>query len=392
MNGATSILVINLSVAGLLAAAFIAMSMYDMRREAARWMASGYLTGMAYFAIELAIPAVKDALPVVVAAFAVFLAGTVAFNIGLAHKYAVPPRMKLLLVFLVVTTVAVASVQHLPRQSFTRMMAYQFPYALMQLFGAWLVLSSRQRRDWLDNVLVAVLLASAVQFASKPVIAHLLGGWGTAPQDYSQTAYALVSQSLGTVFAVGVALIALALLGRDMLAEATSRSETDALSGLLNRGGFERRATATIELASPASRICLIMADLDHFKHINDSYGHASGDRVIEVFSALLNDAVGPDATVGRMGGEEFAVLLPGSSIDDAHVVGCSVAARFAEAVAQHDGLAIPATVSIGLAETVGSGDLGTLLAEADRALYRAKMAGRNRVEIAAPRQIAKAA
>ena len=60
--------------------------------------------------------------------------------------------------------------------------------------------------------------------------------------------------------------------------------------------------------------------------------------------------------------------------------------------MAQHDGLGIPATVSIGLAETVGSGDLGTLLAEADRALYRAKMAGRNRVEIAAPRQIAKAA
>ncbi|TKB30641.1 MAG: GGDEF domain-containing protein, partial [Mesorhizobium sp.] len=123
------------------------------------------------------------------------------------HKYGAAPPWAPMLVFLFAATAAVYFVQDLPRESLARMMAYQLPYAAMQLVGVAIVWSSRQRRDRLDHLLMAVLAASALQFVSKPFIAHALGGWGVNPQAYLQINYALVSQSLGTVFGMAIALL-----------------------------------------------------------------------------------------------------------------------------------------------------------------------------------------
>ncbi|TIM71113.1 MAG: GGDEF domain-containing protein, partial [Mesorhizobium sp.] len=174
-GGAEFILAINLLVAGLLAAAFMTISFNDVARAPARWLVFGYLLGMAYFAIEFSIPVFDNARPAVVAGFAVFLGATIAFNGGLAHKYGVAPPWVPMLVFLLAATVAVYFVQDLPRQSLARMMAYQLPYAAMQFVGVGVVWSSRQRRDWLEHALMAVLAASALQFVSKPFIAHAMG-------------------------------------------------------------------------------------------------------------------------------------------------------------------------------------------------------------------------
>ncbi|TGS89936.1 GGDEF domain-containing protein, partial [Mesorhizobium sp. M2D.F.Ca.ET.178.01.1.1] len=91
MGSADVILVINLFVAGLLAAAFMTIAIYDKSRVSARWLALGYVLGMAYFALEFVIPAFDNARLPVVAAFAVFLGATIVFNGGLAHKYGVAP-------------------------------------------------------------------------------------------------------------------------------------------------------------------------------------------------------------------------------------------------------------------------------------------------------------
>src|SRR5690606_19646518 len=114
---------------------------------------------------------------------------------------------------------------------------------------------------------------------------------------------------------VGVGLLMLMLLVRDMLNDVTTRSETDPLSGLFNRRGFEDRAEPGLLAASrggvPAA---LVAVDLDHFKQINDTYGHEAGDRVIRGFAQLLKSTAPSRATIGRMGGEEFAVFLPGTN------------------------------------------------------------------------------
>jgi diguanylate cyclase (GGDEF)-like protein len=383
MGGAVFILAINMAVAGLLAAAFMTVAVYDVRRVSARWMAVGYLLGMAYFAIEFAIPSFANAIPVVVLAFAVMLAGIVAFNVAIAHKYDVATPWRLLIGFLVLATLVVSLVQDLPRQSLLRMSAYQFPYAIMTLIGLAIVRASPLKRQRLDYVLMALLCASAAQFAAKPFIALALGGWGANPQAYVQSSYAAVSQALGAVFLVAIALLIMVMIVRDVLADATAKSETDGLSGLLNRRGFELHAQDTLRHAArQGMTTSLVIADLDDFKSINDSFGHASGDRVIEAFAALLREAASGNGVVGRIGGEEFAILLPGSHL--------AAARLFAEGTRSAFG-ALPiaglpddrrCTASFGVAELNPGESFSELMSRADHALYGAKKSGRDRVLI----------
>ncbi|AZO57495.1 MULTISPECIES: diguanylate cyclase [unclassified Mesorhizobium] len=383
MSGANFILLINLSVAGLLAASFMAVSFHDVGRAPARWLASGYVLGMAYFAIEFSIPAFSDARLPVVAAFAVFLGATIAFNGGLARKYGMAPPWTPMLFFLAAATIAVYFVQDLPRQSLTRMMAYQLPYAAMQFVGLGIVWSSRQSRGRLDLILMAVLAASGLQFASKPFIAHALGGWGANPQAYLQSSYALVSQSLGTVFGLALALLILAILVRDVLVEVTSKSEMDTLSGLLNRGGFTRQAELAVHDATRLGMpVAMVIADLDHFKTINDSFGHASGDGVIETFAGLLREAAESHHVVGRIGGEEFAVILSGANLATARLF--AEGTRHAFGALPISGLPADSrcTSSFGIAELhIGEG-FADLMRRADEALYLAKNAGRDCVRV----------
>lgn len=387
MGSADFILVINLFVAGLLAAAFMTIAIYEVGRVPARWLAFGYVLGMAYFAIEFSIPAFADARLPVVAAFAVFLGATIAFNGGLAHKYGVTPPWAPMLFFLAVSSVAVYLVQDLPRQSLTRMMAYQLPYATMQFTALGIVLSSRQRLGRLDHILMLVLAASAAQFASKPFIAGALGGWGANPQSYVGTSYALVSQSLGTVFGLAVALLALAILVRDVLAEATSKSETDALSRLFNRRGFERHAALAMrDAVRQGVPVALLIADLDYFKSINDSYGHACGDRVIETFAGFLREAAAEHHVAGRIGGEEFAIILPGTNLAAARLF--AEGARSAFSALPIDGLPVDhrCSASFGVAELAADESFSDLLRRADDALYAAKNAGRDCVRVSTGR------
>ncbi|MET0596966.1 MAG: GGDEF domain-containing protein [Mesorhizobium sp.] len=388
MSGAGFILAINLFVAGLISAAFMMVAVFDRGRVAARWLAFAYAAGTGFFAIEAAIPMLANARLAVVAAAMSMLVGMAAFNVGLARKYdRKVPRLALCAILLV-SVVVLYAIQDLPRQSPTRMFAYQTPFALMQLVGASIVLSARDRRG-LDNLLVGLLAASAVQFLSKPLLAGAFGGWGDRPQDYIGSTYALISQTMATVFALAIALLVMVILVRDVLADATRRSETDTLSGLLNRRGFEERADRAVrEAVRREGPLALVIADLDHFKSINDSYGHAAGDAVIAAFARFVADATTGDGVAGRIGGEEFAIVLPATNIVAARLF--AEGARSAFAALPVDGLPddVRFTASFGVAELAPGETTRDLMRRADGALYEAKKAGRDcvRVSLAAGR------
>jgi len=385
MGGAVFILAINMAVAGLLAAAFMTVAVYDVRRISARWMAVGYLLGVAYFVIEFSIPSFANAIPVVVMAFAVMLAGILAFNIAIAHKYEVAAPWRLMIAFLVVATVTVSLVQDLPRQSLERMMAYQLPYAIMTLVAVGIVQASPLKRQRLDYVLMALLGATAVQFAAKPFIAQALGGWGANPQAYSRSSYASVSQALGSVFLVAVALLILVMIVRDVLADATAKSETDALSGLMNRRGFEYHAQDALRSAARHGMpVSMIIADLDHFKSVNDSFGHACGDRVIEVFATFLREAASNDHIAGRIGGEEFAMLLPGVNLMAARLLAEGIRSAFGALPIEGLPPNHRCTASFGVAELDRAAGFEALMRRADQALYDAKKSGRDCVRMSA--------
>jgi diguanylate cyclase (GGDEF)-like protein len=378
MGGANYILAINLFVAGLIAAAFLAVAMHESARPAARWFATSYIIGVAYLMIEASIPFMANARLPVVCSFAAFLAATIAFNAGLAKRYAFPFSWLLVAAFFGLTAFAVYFVQDLPRQSFSRMMVYQLPYAAMQASAAGMVIASR-RGGRIDRLLALVLAASALHFAAKPLIAHALGGWGAAPQLYLQSNYALASQTLGTIFALAVAVLTLTLMVGDVLAEATSKSETDALSGLLNQGGFERHAqTAIGETSRKGLPVALVIADLDHFKAINDSFGHACGNRVIEAFATFLRQSAAAHHVCGRIGGEEFAVLLPGANLAATRMFAEGMRSAFAALSIYGLPHNHRCTASFGVAERRPAETLAELMHRADQALYDAKRSGRD--------------
>lgn len=384
MGGAGFILAINMMVAALLATAFLMVAVYEKRNGAARWMAFGYGLAMSNFGLEFAIASLGTSRPAVVASFAAFLAAMAVFNAGVARKYevAVPWRLMGVIFFASVATCYV--IQDMPRDSSVRMLLYQAPYFLMQAVGVGIVWSAKSRRP-LDNLFMAVLSASALQFLSKAFLFQAFGGTGATAQDYLKTNYALVSQSMGTVFAMAIALLMLVILVRDIFADVTAKSETDALSGLLNRGGFERHAEAALrDAARRGLPVALVISDLDHFKAINDTFGHAAGDRVIEAFAGFLRGATSSHQIAGRIGGEEFAIALPGTNLSGARLFAEGARSAFA-------GLPIGGlpddkrfTASFGVAELRGEEGISDLMRRADEALYDAKKDGRDCVRISA--------
>jgi diguanylate cyclase (GGDEF)-like protein len=162
-----------------------------------------------------------------------------------------------------------------------------------------------------------------------------------------------------------------------LLARASDEARADPLTGLLNRRGFEERAAPALAAAQRSgSSVAVACFDLDFFKNVNDTYGHATGDQVLRGFARLLVDTSRRDDAVARLGGEEFVVLLPGCALDDAY----RFTTRVHTALPRGLGNALPLVrVSAGVASAVAPATIATLLCNADAALYEAKAAGRNR-------------
>lgn len=164
--------------------------------------------------------------------------------------------------------------------------------------------------------------------------------------------------------------------------ELQARATTDDLTGLDNRRRFIARVQEeTVRLQrNRAGRAAVLMCDLDHFKRVNDTWGHAAGDRVLTHFAQLLRHELRKVDSAGRVGGEEFAILLPGAGAEDALAFAERLRRRVEQTAATFEGERIPITVSIGIAELDVALDAGDkALKHADQALYRAKSAGRNR-------------
>jgi diguanylate cyclase (GGDEF)-like protein len=163
--------------------------------------------------------------------------------------------------------------------------------------------------------------------------------------------------------------------------QAEVRASIDALTGLPNRGYLEEVLATLGPRRRSAERVGALMIDLDHFKQLNDRYGHQTGDLVLRAVGERISAAVRADDTPARYGGEEFAVLLRRASADQAVEVAERIRQQIAAMAPADLGTMEPTTVSIGVAVADGGEvDFGQLLATADRALYRAKREGRNRV------------
>jgi diguanylate cyclase (GGDEF)-like protein len=185
------------------------------------------------------------------------------------------------------------------------------------------------------------------------------------------------------LYVVGTAFIILTLTKDRAVHFYKMAAATDPLTTLLNRRGFFEAAGA---LAKTAQRrktpISVLAFDLDHFKSINDRFGHATGDAMLQLFASVVRTTMRADDIIGRLGGEEFVAFLP-CPVSDAAAAADRVRVAFQAASNKGDRGHVPATVSIGVASGAPATTIETLIARADTALYRAKSSGRNRVETA---------
>jgi diguanylate cyclase (GGDEF)-like protein len=157
-------------------------------------------------------------------------------------------------------------------------------------------------------------------------------------------------------------------------------AETDELTGLTNRRSFFAQAGDRLSTAAEDnSPISLLVIDADYFKQLNDTYGHATGDAALKFISEKLNASVRRSDLACRLGGEEFAILLPGLTEDQARPMAERILEKIAAQPMVHDGKIIEMSVSCGVADTSVSYDMTALFKAADDALYAAKDAGRNK-------------
>lgn len=183
-----------------------------------------------------------------------------------------------------------------------------------------------------------------------------------------------------------------AFVGRDihryknLERQLTSLALFDSLTGALNRPAFHQQAEKEFARSRRYYRpLSVIMLDIDHFKQVNDRYGHSAGDQVLQIFAEACQEVIRSTDLMGRVGGEEFAILLPDTPSRSA----CHLAERLRVRINKYPYLAgdmlIEVTASLGVAELqAGDENFKTLLHRADEALYQAKHSGRNRVKLAA--------
>ena len=249
--------------------------------------------------------------------------------------------------------------------SATAAVAFAEPVGLSPIFYLWPMLVAAYflgRREVMANLaFVAASCGVALALWVDPVLRLAM--------------FFAVLAITGVVTAVVIVLREQVL---DLVMRLRMLASHDSLTGALNRGAFEQRLDSELSRAQrTGTSLSLVVFDVDHFKSINDRFGHAAGDDALREIGVAVNGGMRRSDVFGRLGGEEFALLLPDTDMGGAAVVADKLRRHLAERVAAGPAL----TVSFGVAEVIGGGTgARAMFDEADRALYAAKRAGRDRV------------
>lgn len=229
-----------------------------------------------------------------------------------------------------------------------------------------------------QRVMMLVILSAAVAWGLR---LHELFTGPAPPGLLVATPGNLVNVIYGAIEPVFASIAFLLMYNETAQADLRRLARTDPLTGTLNRLALDEEARRLFDQGGGAPGLAVLMLDADHFKAINDRHGHAGGDRVLASLARGIGARLRPGDVFGRVGGEEFVVLLPRTDLAAAIALAEDLRAHVAALPLQLDGQAQTITVSIGVAlREAADADADTLIRRADRTLYEAKRAGRNRV------------
>ena len=253
-------------------------------------------------------------------------------------------------------------------------------YGVMFAGGALTLMHSR-RRELFDVLVIWLFVASSINFFVRPVLTLLVEG-SIATGDYRESIYYSV---LNVALAIMSLVTAITLIGAcvsDLVSSMRETSARDLLTGLRNRRAFENDLATMLDKAKVADvPVSLVVADIDHFKQVNDLWGHLAGDQAIAGFGKLIDGTVRSCDITGRIGGEEFCILV--WNCDETEATRLAERIRVAFAQTKHESISsnIHLTASFGVTQWTGKESYRRLFGRADALLYRAKDGGRNRVE-----------
>lgn len=247
----------------------------------------------------------------------------------------------------------------------------------LALASARMVACHKRPGDWASGRLAVIFGIHGLFYAAKAALAWVPGGF----VDIVALKGLMIQLSLveGIPVETLLLLVMAASARRRREAHLVSLAECDPLTGLLNRRAFDASARARLrESAVDPSRGALLLCDLDHFKAVNDTCGHAAGDQILVAFADLLRASLPPEAIVARYGGDEFVALVPDIGGETLSHLGATICGRFRAACIVRSPQVPAVTVTIGTARAAPGADLTALLADADAAAYEAKRRGRD--------------
>lgn len=306
--------------------------------------------------------------------------GTIIFIVSACERVGQRVNRPALIGIYAVSALVLALAVGITAQVGPRLIIVNSGYGAMFILCLGTLLMAR-RRDIVDYAMIAIVALQAIDFLVRPNLTLMFEQSIPAAEYRDSIYYSLI----GLVLGVKSVLVAMVLIGATISEWTRSlreASEVDPLTGLHNRAAFEDVMRTVLPKANAEGRpFSLVVADIDHFKQVNDIWGHQAGDKAIASFGGLLNTMVRNCDTAGRVGGEEFCIAVWNCPNEPAERLAERIRQSFAQVA--HDGLNddIRLTASFGVATAQSDENYERLFARADAALYEAKSKGRNRVE-----------
>lgn len=237
---------------------------------------------------------------------------------------------------------------------------------------------TRESLEWIAALTISVF--GAVQFIIASV-AYMQGPQGDP--FYQDLWITLTFISVPATY-VGIAITVFLMIAADLFTELREQAIRDKLTGLLNRRGLSEHATQVFAMTRRGDvPVSVVLADIDHFKTVNDRFGHAVGDKALQLIAQVLMDGRRADDLVVRMGGEEFILVLPGTSLEQGLKIADRLCSLLQATPLKHGNVDVEMTASFGVAAIAARDtSLSDAIERADEALYRSKRDGRNRVDL----------
>lgn len=255
-------------------------------------------------------------------------------------------------------------------------------YTSLLALLAWSVWRSRRQRFAYSQIFMLSLALVAVLGHGTRMTVYALGV-DVIPGLLAPTLWNIVFLSLGVVIMPSLTLGMIMMIHDRMLIEREREANTDFLTGVLSRKAWWQGAQQLGARARAGRPLALLILDIDYFKQVNDTMGHAAGDAVLRHFAAVASAALRPGDALGRLGGEEFIAALPGASVQEAQALAARMLAALAAMPCQYGDIQLRYTFSGGVTSWDGAEALHSAVQRADQALYRAKAGGRSRVDLA---------